>query len=155
MVEKNLPNHWCKELINFICEHPKYKNVDVILAIPSTQKDRVYQPVEVLAREVSKNIDVSYKPELLVRVRRMEQQKGMKNLEQKRSNIASAFRVEHPEELRNRRVLLLDDLVNSGETLKESTRILKQAGASTVYVLALNENYGGRDVIISTSSISK
>ena len=67
----------------------------------------------------------------------------MKNLEQNRSNIASAFRVEHPEELRNRRVLLLDDLVNSGETLKEVTRILKQAGASTVYVLALTKTMVG------------
>ncbi|MBC8236282.1 RecQ family ATP-dependent DNA helicase [bacterium] len=128
-----------KKLIDFIREHPKYRNVDFLLAIPSTRKDRVYQPVDLLAREVSKNLDILYKSEFLVRARQTEQQKGMKNLEQKRSNITGAFRVERPEEIRNRRVLLLDDLVHSGETLKEATRTLKQAGASAVYVLALTK----------------
>jgi len=136
---KELVKPLAEKLIDFIREHPKYKNVDFLLAIPSTRKDRVYQPVDLLAREVSKNLDILYKSELLVRARQTEQQKGMKNLEQKRSNIAGAFRVERPEEIRNRRVLLLDDLVNSGETLKEATRTLKQAGASMVYVLALTK----------------
>jgi predicted amidophosphoribosyltransferase len=63
----------------------------------------------------------------------------MKNLQQKRSNIAGVFCVKCPEEIRNRRVLLLDDLVHSGETLKEATRTLKRAGISTVYVLALTK----------------
>jgi predicted amidophosphoribosyltransferase len=136
---KELVQPLAKRLIDFIREHPKYKNVDLLLAIPSTRKDRVYQPVDLLAWEVSKNLDIPYKSELLVRARQTEQQKGMKNLEQKRSNIAGAFRVECSEEIRNRRVLLLDDLVNSGETLKEATRMLKQAGASTVYVLVLTK----------------
>ncbi|MBM3242889.1 RecQ family ATP-dependent DNA helicase [Candidatus Poribacteria bacterium] len=128
-----------KKLIDFIREHPKYKNVDFLLAIPSTRKDRVYQPVDLLAQEVSKNLNIPYKSELLVRTRQTEQQKEMKNLEQKRSNIAGAFRMEPPEEIRNQRVLLLDDLVHSGETLKEATRTLKQTGASTVYVLVLTK----------------
>ncbi|MFQ6041620.1 MAG: RecQ family ATP-dependent DNA helicase [Candidatus Poribacteria bacterium] len=140
---KELVQPLAKKLIDFIRQHPKYKNVDLLLAIPSTRKDRVYQPVDLLAREVSKNLDIPYKPELLVRARQTEQQKGMKNLEQKRSNIAGAFRAEHPEEIRNRRVLLLDDLVNSGETLKEATRILRQAGTSSVYVLALTKTMTG------------
>lgn len=140
---KELVKPLAKKLIDFIHEHPKYKNVDLLLAIPSTRKDRVYQPVDLLAREVSKNLDIPYKPELLVRARQTEQQKGMKNLEQKRSNIAGAFRVERPEMIRNRRVLLLDDLVNSGETLKEATRILKRADTSSVYVLALTKTMVG------------
>jgi len=141
--QKELAQPLTKKLIDFIYEHPKYKNVHLMLAIPPTRIDRVYQPVDVLAREVSKNLNIPYVPELLVRTRQTEQQKGMKNLEQKRSNIAGAFRVERPEELRNRQVLLLDDLVNSGETLKEATRTLKQSGTSTVYVLTLTKTMTG------------
>jgi len=136
---KELVQPLSEKLVDFIHKHPKYKNVDFLLAIPSTRKDRIYQPVDLLAREVSPQIGLPYKPEILVRARQTEQQKGMKNLEQKRSNIAGAFRVEHPEEIRHQRVLLLDDLVHSGETLKEATKILKQAGASVVYVLALTK----------------
>ena len=141
--QKELAQPLAKKLINFIHEQPKYKNVDFLLAIPSTRKDRDYQPVDLLAREVSKNLGIPYKAGLLVRARQTDQQKGMKNLEQKRSNIAGAFRVERPEELHNRRMLLLDDLVNSGETLKEATRMLKQAGATTVYVLTLTKTMVG------------
>lgn len=140
---KELVKLLAEKLSNFIREHPKYKNVDFLLAIPSTRKDRAYQPVYLLAQEVSNNLGIPYRSDLLVRARQTQQQKSMKNLEQKRSNIAGAFRVSHPEEVRNRRVLLLDDLVNSGETLKEATRVLKRAGASTVYVLALTKTMVG------------
>ncbi len=53
----------------------------------------------------------------------------------RRRNVAGAFRVKGS--LRGRRVLLVDDVVTTGETVREITRKLKGAGAGEVYVFSV------------------
>jgi predicted amidophosphoribosyltransferase len=43
--------------------------------------------------------------------------------------------VPNPERIRDRRLLLLDDFYDSGATLREATRTLRQAGAAVIRVL--------------------
>ena len=54
---------------------------------------------------------------------------------QKRRNVAGAFAVRGP--VRGRRVLVVDDLYDSGATLEEVTRVLQQAGVQAVLVVTL------------------
>ncbi len=130
------------KLADFVRKHSTYQKADVLLAIPSTKKDRTYQPVDLLAQGLSEAVGLKYIPHLLIRIRQTEYQKSMNNIEQKRHNIAGAFGIKHPESVRNQRVLLLDDLFDTGETLKEATRVLKRTGVSSVYVLTLTKTMG-------------
>ncbi len=50
-------------------------------------------------------------------------------------NVTGAFRVKGP--LRGKRVLLVDDVVTTGETVREIARKLKGAGAGEVYVFSV------------------
>jgi len=59
----------------------------------------------------------------------------MKTLAQKRANVAGAFSLRG--EVKGRKVLLVDDLFDSGATLDEITRLLLKHGAARVNVLAL------------------
>ena len=59
----------------------------------------------------------------------------MRTLAQKRANVAGAFAVRGP--VRGRRLLVVDDLYDSGATLEEATRALLVAGVEAVYVLTL------------------
>jgi predicted amidophosphoribosyltransferase len=59
----------------------------------------------------------------------------MRTLAQKRANVAGAFKVQG--DVRGKRLLLVDDLYDSGATLEEVTRVLRQAGAARVCVLTL------------------
>jgi predicted amidophosphoribosyltransferase len=63
----------------------------------------------------------------------------MRTLAQKRANVAGAFAVpaESGQAVRGKRLLVLDDLYDSGATLEEATRTLERAGAKTVVVLTL------------------
>jgi ATP-dependent DNA helicase RecQ len=59
----------------------------------------------------------------------------MKTLAQKRDNVKNAFTLQSA--AKGRRILLVDDLFDSGATLDEITRTLTEHGAAQVDVLTI------------------
>jgi predicted amidophosphoribosyltransferase len=62
----------------------------------------------------------------------------MNTLEQKRRNVAGAFAV-HAPRVKGQRILLIDDIYDSGATIDECACVLKAAGAEKVYALTLTK----------------
>ncbi len=73
---------------------------------------------------------------ILVRIRATPPQTGLKRSERRR-NIRGAFQVVAPEEIHDRRLLLVDDVFTTGATVEEAARVLKAAGAASVDVLTV------------------
>ena len=71
----------------------------------------------------------------LVKTRQTQPQKEMQTLPQKRDNVAGAFAVNN--DITGKRVLLVDDLFDSGATLEEITKLLLKHKAARVNVLTL------------------
>jgi ComF family protein len=69
----------------------------------------------------------------LERRRETQSQTGLTR-HQRRENIRGAFVVARPEQIREREILLVDDVFTTGTTVSECARILLRAGASKVYV---------------------
>ena len=59
--------------------------------------------------------------------------------EQRLKNIKNSFEVpqKYRSFLKNRRLLLFDDVITTGATLNEAAKVLKKAGASKIYALAI------------------
>ena len=51
---------------------------------------------------------------------------------QRKENIRGVFTVAHPERIKGRKILLVDDVYTSGATLGELRRVLLKAGAASV-----------------------
>jgi ComF family protein len=62
---------------------------------------------------------------------------GWESPPSRRRIVAGAFAVERPEWAKGRRILLVDDVMTTGATLAECTRVLLKAEAAEVQVLAL------------------
>ncbi|MCX6376424.1 MAG: phosphoribosyltransferase family protein, partial [Armatimonadetes bacterium] len=62
-------------------------------------------------------------------------QKEMHSLAQKKANVVGAFAVRG--NAKGRKLLILDDLYDSGMTLEEASSALKRAGAARICVLTL------------------
>jgi predicted amidophosphoribosyltransferase len=75
---------------------------------------------------------------LLQRIKATPQQVGMTR-EQRRLNMSGAFKVavERWNEIEDKRIVLIDDVITTGATLSACARALKRAGAAQVDVLAL------------------
>jgi predicted amidophosphoribosyltransferase len=59
-------------------------------------------------------------------------------MEQKRRNVAGAFAIQKSN-VKGQRILLIDDIYDSGATINECARVLKAAGAAKVYALTLTK----------------
>jgi len=70
---------------------------------------------------------------LLSRTRDTPPQVGL-SVTARRENVRGAFRVRRPEQVRGRRILLLDDVMTTGATVGECARVLRRAGAVQVAV---------------------
>lgn len=116
-----------------ITDHPEIAEVDAILPVPPS-KPRTHDPVSSFAQALAKKLGLAYTP-VLVKSRQTSPQKEMRTLAQKRANIAGAFSIQSP--IKGKRLLIVDDLYDSGATLEEITRLLCRSGASRVNVLTL------------------
>ncbi len=99
---------------------------------------RRYNQAAILALAVARETAKPVLPDLLLRVKRTPSQ-GRMSPSERRRNIRGAFVVKtlHAARIRERRVLLIDDVLTTGATANACTRALLRAGARAVDVLTL------------------
>jgi ComF family protein len=73
-------------------------------------------------------------PNLLVRTKNTKPQVELSG-EERRQNIVGAFAVSDPNVVKNKTILLVDDVKTTGATLEEAARVLKEAGAKRVWAM--------------------
>ena len=101
------------------------------------------QLVRNFAERLAERLRIPY-VESMVAVDRPEQQKNMQSRHHQESNVQDSF---SPVEGRIRQgaVLLVDDIVRSGNTLAEAGRVLAENGSGPVFPLALAQARSGAD----------
>ena len=101
-------------------------------------RERGYNQAWELARRLARALHCPADAGLLLRVRDTLHQLALP-VEQRGANVRGAFAVEprRRDELRGRVVAVVDDVVTSGATVAEISRVLLQAGAAQVHVWML------------------
>ena len=113
--------------------------VDVVVPVPlhrSRLRERGFNQAVILARGPARRFGFETSVRDLVRARPTPAQVGLAERERRR-NLRGAFRVQDPRAFRDRRVLLVDDVVTTLATADACARALLSAGARSVDVLAL------------------
>ncbi|WP_455045588.1 ComF family protein [Leptotrichia trevisanii] len=102
----------------------KREKIDVVVSVPVSRKrknERGYNQVD----EILNCLKVNY-----VQIERVKNTKKMAEIldeEERNRNIEGAFRVSRNVDLRNKKILILDDIVTTGATLREiKNSILEQ-----------------------------
>ena len=97
---------------------------------------RRYNQSAWLAYALSKHTQIPVDVTSLKRIRHTQPQTRC-DLKDRAKNVRRAFAVVHPERLRDKIIVLVDDVITTGATLEEATRELLNAGAREVRVLTL------------------
>ncbi len=95
---------------------------------------RGFNQAALIADAVAKLSGVPYDRDVLIRKRRTVLLRGLGG-QQRSKAVAGAFAVHHPDRVRGRAVILVDDVYTSGATAEACTRPLLRAGASSVTIL--------------------
>jgi len=61
---------------------------------------------------------------------------GHKNAKQRRENVRGVFKIIDKNKIKNKKILIVDDVMTSGATFYELNRVLRKAGASAVYAVS-------------------
>lgn len=103
---------------------------------PQRLRWRGFNQSLLLARQVSRAYGVPLDPFILQRCRPTPPQTLFPE-EERRKNMRGAFALDPDRSVRDKRILLVDDVYTSGATANECSRTLKKNGAREVYVLTL------------------
>lgn len=129
------------EALALIEAHPEFSRVDGVVATPPTVV-REFDHVAAFARLLADRLRL---PVLaaIEKTRHTRPQKDFRTLAEKKHNVAGAY--QSRECVRGRRLLLVDDLFDSGMSLEEMTQTLLRAGAKGVVVLTMTRTIHSDD----------
>ena len=112
---------------------------EVLVPVPLHQKrlrERGYNQSSLLARQLGKLANLPVVDDCLIRQRHAPPQARTSTVEERQSNVTDAFACRN-HRLRDKQVLLIDDVSTSGATLDACAAALKAAGATSVWGLVM------------------
>jgi ComF family protein len=112
------------------------RKFDLIVPVPlhpAKERDRGFNQAALLADLLSGRMSLPMRP-ALERVRYTTTQTAFDRAE-RMENLRGAFRLRKNANVRQLRVLLIDDVLTTGSTLSACARVLKKAGAASVYAV--------------------
>lgn len=122
----------------FIVNNVKNFNSGYIVAVPIYKNrlvERGYNQSLLLAKEISKLTNIPYIENAILKVKSTLPQ-GKLTTAKRKNNLKSAFRIneKYKNLLKNKNILIVDDVLTTGATADECAKILKKNGANRVFV---------------------
>lgn len=112
---------------------------EAIVPIPLTLPHRFlrgYNQTEYLAKALAKRLEKRYLPRALKRIGSPVRQSSLKE-EDREENVKGTFKAGAKALIEGKKLLVLDDIMTTGATLKEAMKTLKESGAASVLGLSL------------------
>ena len=128
-------------LLAMIRSRDEFSGAEALVPVPRTTTERAFDPSAELARDVADQGGPAALLGVLTRSRETPSQKELHTREGRRQNVQGAFEVPDPARVANRRLILVDDFVDSGATMEAAARALSDAGAEAVVLLAVARTY--------------
>ncbi len=111
---------------------------DVVVGVPlfpRRERERGFNQGALLADAVAGRLSVESFNRVVERIRDTASQTALKSRE-RAVNVKGAFRVRHPDWLLSKHVLLVDDVMTTGATVAEISKVMMRAGAASVHVIS-------------------
>lgn len=102
---------------------------------PKRERERGYNQSALLAREAAARLGLEVEERMLARIRNTKAQSTLES-EARAANVEGAFRLARPDLVGSRNIVLVDDLVTTGETALACAAALREGSPCSVTVLA-------------------
>ena len=135
--------HYARELAQCYTPVIRKWNPDLLIPIPlhrHRRKKRGYNQAEIVACELGRLLEIPVDKRHLIRNRDTSPQKALGRGERAR-NLKCAFTL-RKEFVPMARVLLIDDIYTTGNTMDAAAKVLKDGGVEKVYFLTISVGQG-------------
>lgn len=116
-----------------------FDGIDMIVPIPLHPKrlrERGYNQSEYIARGISEITGIPIDTTHVTRIKNTPKQ-ALQDGEGRKTNVEAAFAVKHPEQLYHKHILIVDDLITTGETMRSCLKAMKPFRGAKFSVFAL------------------
>ena len=129
--------------MNFLLKNEKFFKIlnsyDTIIPVPISKqrrKERGYNQSELIAKELSKYLQGKYEEKILIKTKNIIAQSKL-NKEQRQKNIKDAYKLFEKEKVKNKKVLLIDDIYTTGNTVNECCKTICNSNVKKIDVLTI------------------
>ena len=129
--------------VNFLLKNKNIfeniKNYDTIIPVPISkkgQKERGYNQSLLIAREISNKTNLELVNNCLIKTKNIIEQSKL-NKEDRMQNIQGVYELQNKQLIKNKKILLVDDIYTTGSTVNECSKILRQENSNKIGILVL------------------
>ena len=132
------------------------KKYDIIIPVPMSKKKiakRGYNQSELIAKKIAKsttnnlnfnilkgnavnNNTLKLEKNILIKVKENKTQSTLNKIE-RMENVKNVYKIQNKQKIKQKKVLLFDDIYTTGATTTECIKVLKNAGAKEVGILTI------------------
>ena len=115
------------------------KKYDIIIPVPISKKrlnTRGYNQSALIAKNLAKMLGLEYKEKILVKIKDNKPQSEL-GQDSRNDNVKNVYEINNKEQLLQKKILLIDDIFTTGNTVNECARVLKENYAKKVDVFTL------------------
>jgi ComF family protein len=98
-------------------------------------RERGYNQCELLCRVIASETGITDNDKILTRIRYTQSQTKL-NASERAKNVENAFKVIYPDQITNKLIILVDDVITTGSTMNACAKELMNNGANNVYLLS-------------------
>lgn len=124
------------KVINYI------KKYDSVICVPihkKRNKYRGYNQSELIIKDVCRlNRSILFEDNILIKIKNVKPQSSL-NKQDRIYNIKNVYKINYikQENVKNKKILIFDDIFTTGSTVNECARILKKYGAKEIGILTI------------------
>ncbi len=111
----------------------------VIIPTPlhkSRYRERGFNQSEIIGQHLSDRFSIKMEKNLLFKIQKTKSQMELAG-EERKQNILGVFAVKNQDLIKNKTILLIDDVKTTGATLEEAACVLKKAGAHRIWATTI------------------
>lgn len=116
----------------------KDKKFDYITSVPlhaNRKRKRGYNQAEVLSKRLGREVNITYKD--LIKKDKINLQQHKLSYDKREENVKGVYSTKHKDIINGSKILICDDVITTGSTLKECCKVLYENGGYEVFCITV------------------
>ena len=116
------------------------KKYDIMIPVPihkKRKKQRGYNQCELIVKEIINKMGcIKYENKVLLKIKNNNMQSSLSK-DQRKQNVQNVYKIINKEKIKDKKVVIFDDIYTTGNTVNSVAKILKENGAKQITIITI------------------